>query len=74
MGNVLIIDDDRDVLETMQSILSRLGHDDTPAASLAEARRAAADAPPDVVFLDIRLPDGNGLDLLPMLAELPRSL
>ena len=70
MARILIIDDDRDVLETMQSMLSRLGHDNTPAVSLAEARRALAAAPPDVVFLDIRLPDGNGLDLLPALGEL----
>jgi len=33
------------------------------AASLAAARAALAETPVDVVLLDVRLPDGNGLDL-----------
>ncbi len=71
MAHILIIDDDHDVLETMESIVSRMGHASVTAGSLSDARRIAQADRPDVVFLDIRLPDGNGLDLLPMLAELP---
>jgi len=71
VAQILIIDDDLDVLETMESIVSRLGHASVSAGSLSDARRMASAEHPDVVFLDIRLPDGNGLDLLPMLGELP---
>ncbi len=71
MARVLIIDDDIDVLETMESLIARMGHEPLPAASLDQARRSIALEAPDVVFLDIRLPDGNGLSLLPALNELP---
>lgn len=71
MARILIIDDDPDVLETMESLVRRMDHIPTPAASLAEARVGMARNAPDVVFLDISLPDGNGLDFLPTLNELP---
>lgn len=38
------------------------------AASMAEARTKAATSQPDVALVDVQLPDGNGLDLVPVLA------
>jgi two-component system KDP operon response regulator KdpE len=45
------------------------------ASSLAEARgflRASPGSPPDFVVLDLELPDGNGLDLMPDLSGATR--
>jgi CheY-like chemotaxis protein len=43
------------------------------APSIRAARSAVADHPPDVVLLDVRLPDGNGLDFLRELRSLDPS-
>jgi two-component system NtrC family response regulator len=68
MSTILVIDDDAEVRETMESLVVRQGHSCLTAGSLAEARARLA-SPSDVVFLDIRLPDGDGLSLLPELKE-----
>jgi len=62
---VLIIDDDREVCETLESLVLRLGYESMAAGALREGLLCVEKFNPDVVFLDIRLPDGNGLDLLP---------
>ena len=64
-GRVLIIDDDRDIQETLESLIRRLGHKSFAAGTLQEGLRLLDETRPDVVFLDIRLPDGNGLKILP---------
>ncbi len=69
MNTILIIDDDLDICETMASLVTRLGHRCTAVRSLKEARRVINEEPHDVVFLDVGLPDGNGLELLPDINE-----
>lgn len=71
MSKILIIDDDFEVCETMESLITRLSHECDIAHSLDEGLRLVRQADYDVVFLDVRLPDGNGLDILPQLMELP---
>ena len=70
MSNILIIDDDMEICDTMESLVSRLSHDCTTVQNIRAGRNAAQEQSFDVVFLDVSLPDGNGLDLLPELAEL----
>jgi two-component system, NtrC family, response regulator AtoC len=64
MLNALVVDDDI----TSQSALADLVRDEgfavETARTLAEARTSLQAASPDVVLLDIGLPDGSGLDLL----------
>lgn len=64
MAVVLIVDDDIQVRETLGSLARRMGHTCLYAATLAEGREALQGHPVDVVFLDVCLPDGNGLDML----------
>ncbi|MCU1276685.1 MAG: Response regulator of zinc sigma-54-dependent two-component system [bacterium] len=61
---VLIVEDEPGVREGLVDAVERLGHEAAAAASLAEARRALTARTPDCVLLDIRLRDGDGLDLL----------
>ena len=69
MVQVLIIDDDEMFCEMLSDMVQRQGHAATTAYTFKEGRNKAAidDYDVDVVFLDVKLPDGNGLDLLPVI-------
>lgn len=67
MPKILIIDDDIEACETMVSLVSRLSYESDMAHTLKDGLRLANATSYDVVFLDVYLPDGNGLDLLPSL-------
>ena len=64
MGNVLIIDDDQTIRDALARVVDRLGHVPTLASTLSEGLKRAGNADVDVVFLDVRMPDGNGLDAI----------
>ena len=70
MARILILDDDFEVCETIESLVVRLSHVCDKAHTLNEGLKLARSQSFDVIFLDIRLPDGNGLDILPQLMEL----
>ena len=61
---VLIVEDEPGVREGLVGAVERLGFTAAAAASLADARRELAARSPDCVLLDIRLRDGDGLELL----------
>jgi len=63
MTRVLLVDDDSDSLEAAREILVAEGHSVVTAGSLAGAREQLAAGAPDVLLLDLMLPDGNGLEL-----------
>ena len=63
---ILHVDDDQDLLEVARGVLGRAG-EVIAATSLADARRVLAARRPDVVVLDLGLPDGSGVDLIPEL-------
>jgi len=70
--NVLLIDDDDSLRAVLGAELRRLGHEVTTAGTAAEGLRASQQTEPDVVLLDLFLPDENGLDVLKKLrAEQP---
>jgi len=60
---VLIVDDDRDTVLTLTLLLGDEGYDVRGAASAGEAWRMLLQFDPDVILLDIGLPDRNGYDL-----------
>jgi DNA-binding NarL/FixJ family response regulator len=62
-GGVLLVDDHPMWRETVEGILERAGHRVVGVAgSISEAVKAAGMSPPDVVVMDVDLPDGNGAD------------
>jgi two-component system, NtrC family, response regulator len=71
MANVLIIDDDELICEMFSLMVEDLGHAASHELTLKAGFERASSEDFDVVFLDIRMPDGNGLDLLPRIHELP---
>jgi two-component system nitrogen regulation response regulator NtrX len=64
MNHVLIVDDESEIRDSLEGILSEEGYLVTSAATAGEALTLLADAPYDVVLLDIWLPDRDGLDVL----------
>ncbi|MEO8152531.1 MAG: sigma-54 dependent transcriptional regulator [Rhizobacter sp.] len=64
MPHVLVIDDDSDSAETMAMLVSTEGLTVATAGSLRDARRQLALQVPDLVLIDLVLPDGSGLELL----------
>lgn len=70
-ARVLIIDDDELFGEMLADLVQDLGFAVQSADSLGEGLVKARQGDFDAVFLDLRLPDGSGLELLPRLRELP---
>jgi DNA-binding NtrC family response regulator len=64
MPHALIVDDDLTFLFGFADVVEREGFTIATAPSLKEAREELAKHVPDVLFLDLNLPDGNGIDLL----------
>jgi two-component system, NtrC family, response regulator len=73
MARVLVVDDDEIIREMLSAMVEKTGHVVSKAGTLREAYDTASHGNFDVVFLDVRLPDGSGLDLLPRLRELADS-
>ncbi len=63
-GSLLIVDDDATIRETLAEYFESDGMVVLHATSAAEARSAVAQHLPDVIVLDLRLPDADGLGLL----------
>ncbi|QIM51796.1 sigma-54-dependent transcriptional regulator [Hydrogenophaga crocea] len=63
MNHVLIVDDDTDAATTLRELVRTDRFSVAVAHTLRDARRQIALQPPDLVLLDLQLPDGNGLDL-----------
>jgi DNA-binding NtrC family response regulator len=68
---VLIVDDDPAIRELLVEFLSNADTELTQAATGAEALESFAAAPPDIVLLDMRLPDTDGLDVLSAMRTRP---
>jgi len=64
MNHVLIVDDEADIRESLQAILSEEDYAITTAGTAAEALELLRDADYQAVLLDIWLPDGDGLEVL----------
>ena len=60
----LIVDDDPGFLEGLTELVKREGFVVSSAASLKQAREEMAAHPPDILLVDLNLPDGSGLDLV----------
>ena len=60
----LIVDDEPDICELLEITLSRMGIDAQSVLNLEDARRRLAEQSFDLCLTDMRLPDGNGIDLV----------
>ncbi|RMG01531.1 MAG: DNA-binding response regulator [Nitrospirae bacterium] len=63
MSNILIVDDDPDILKVLVANLSIAGFTADTAINCAEARRYISENNPDLIILDLMLPDCDGIEL-----------
>jgi two-component system, NtrC family, response regulator AtoC len=63
MGHALIVDDDSDTAEMLAELVASQGFTAATARTMRDARRQLATHVPDVIFLDLVLPDGKGTEL-----------
>jgi len=63
-AHILVIDDEASLRQTTTRILQRAGYEVTSAANASEGLALISDHLFDLVYLDIRMPDMNGLELL----------
>ncbi len=71
MADILIIDDDPTMCRLLERLVERQGHRASCHQTLEEGVRDALKNYYDVVFLDVRMPDGNGLEALPRVRSGP---
>ncbi len=69
MANVLIVDDNRLLCEALSEVVKDSGHEVMLAHTLAEGLERTADNEFDAIFLDVRMPDGDGLGIVSRLKE-----
>lgn len=61
---VLVVDDEADFLATYERLLGRQGYEVVTATSREAGLAVLAGEPPHLVISDLRLPDGDGLDVV----------
>jgi DNA-binding response OmpR family regulator len=64
VADVLVVEDERDIRELLRRYLERNGHTVMTTGSGAQALLALVDQPPDLMLLDLGLPDVDGLEVL----------
>lgn len=71
MTEVLIIDDDRKIVQVLSQLVEGMGFDVTTAYTLEDGLTLSLEKSFDIVLLDLEFPVGNGLQILPDLIDLP---
>ena len=68
-SQILIVDDEPDIREVLELTLGRMNLETRTAANLEEARHLLSDFKFDLCLTDMRLPDGNGIELVRHIQE-----
>ena len=61
-GLILLVEDNEKLNTSNARALTMRGYDVTTAVTLGQARAAINESPPDIILLDVELPDGDGMD------------
>jgi two-component system nitrogen regulation response regulator NtrX len=69
MAKLLIVDDEKSIRNALVQVFEYEGHDVRGASDGVEALEAAASFRPDVVFLDVKMPEMDGIEVLARLRE-----
>ena len=68
-ADVLVVEDAPEFAQMVTAILRKSGHRVRTATTISDALESLAATPPDLVILDLTLPDGDGLDLCRTIRE-----
>ncbi|MEW1605662.1 response regulator transcription factor [Streptomyces sp. NPDC093808] len=75
-GRLLVVDDEPAILDTLSRFLRFVGYDVRTAATAHNALAAARDFLPELILLDVMLPDGDGFEVMHRLRQdgLPQAV
>jgi DNA-binding NtrC family response regulator len=68
-AKVMVVDDTEGVRDLIATILQRNGYEPLPKANAAQLLASFTEPQPDVILLDLVLPDGDGMELLPQIKK-----
>jgi DNA-binding NtrC family response regulator len=68
-AKVMVVDDTEGVRDLIGTILQRNGYEPVPKANAAQLLASFTEPQPDVILLDLVLPDGDGMELLPQIKK-----
>ena len=74
METILLVDDDKDFLYSLSAILRGAGYDVRTASNGLQAIKGVARCAPDIVLLDFRLPDMDGMKVLEGIRKIDQDL
>jgi len=60
---IFILEDDKDISYILNYVLFEQGYRVRVYGTVSDLRQALRSGPPDLLLMDVRLPDGNGMDL-----------
>ncbi|SIN78012.1 response regulator [Algoriphagus halophilus] len=66
---ILVVDDELEIRALLSRFLARKGYEVFSAGTLSEGRQLVNERNPNLIFLDVNLPDGNGLKELKKWAQ-----
>ena len=73
MKKILIVDDEVDIVELLEDFLLAKGYEIEKAYRQSQALVKIRDFQPDIILLDIKLPDGDGVDFLKVIkSQMPQ--
>ena len=73
MANILIVDDEEDILETIPDVLKKWGHNPLVAKNGIEGLQIFKEYPVDFVITDMKMPEMDGLSLLDRIQQLEKQ-
>jgi CheY-like chemotaxis protein len=74
LGKVLVVDDELEVRQVLREFLSSRGYDVTTASGGAEALAIVETIKPDLVLLDVAMPDMDGVETLKRIVAIEPAL
>ena len=74
LGKVLVVDDELEVRQVLREFLSSRGYDVTTASGGAEAVAIVGTIKPDLVLLDVAMPDMDGVETLKRIVAIEPAL
>ncbi|MEO5802029.1 MAG: sigma-54 dependent transcriptional regulator [Verrucomicrobiota bacterium] len=66
---VMVVEDTLEIRDLLCTVLKSGGYDPAPKCNATELKDSLTETEPDVMLLDLALPDGNGMDLLPQIKK-----
>lgn len=73
MANILIVDDEEDILETIPEVLKKWGHNPLVAKNGKEGLEKFIEYPVDFVITDMKMPEMDGLSLLEKIQQMEKQ-